>query len=120
MLPRATRRGAPRRRRSSKSPGLLSLTPRCCRSPRRGVGYLPAYPEAGEVFLSDFLRCRGSGGEAIAARWERISRCVRKSPTAETARKEKVIGSGQDALVTIAPAPSADLFETSTRRSATR
>ncbi len=33
----------------------------------------------------------------------------------ETARKEKEIGSGQDALVTIAPGPFADLFETHAR-----
>jgi len=81
-------------------------------------GYLPAYPGKPEsVFLSDLPSLPGiPEAEAIAARWERI--LALRSEVAqplETARKEKVIGSGQDALVTIAPGPFADLFETSTR-----
>ncbi|MBP2676400.1 MAG: Isoleucyl-tRNA synthetase, partial [Deltaproteobacteria bacterium] len=52
-------------------------------------------------------------GEAIVGRWERI--LALRSEVAqplEAARKEKLIGSDQDALVTIAPGPFADLVET--------
>ncbi len=78
-------------------------------------GYLPAYagkPES--VFLSDIPAPADLPGAAgIAARWERILalRAEIAQPL-EAARKEKVIGSDQDALVTVSPGPFADLFET--------
>jgi isoleucyl-tRNA synthetase len=53
-----------------------------------------------------------AGEEEIAARWERILalRAEIAQPL-EAARKEKTIGSDQDALVTVSPGPFADLFE---------
>ncbi len=81
-------------------------------------GYLPPYagkPES--VFLSDIpgpAELPGAG--EIAARWERILalRAEIAQPL-EAARKEKAIGSDQDALVTVSPGPFADLFETHLR-----
>jgi isoleucyl-tRNA synthetase len=99
--------------------GLLSLTaPVLSFTTEEAWGYLPAYPGKPEsVFLSDLPEPMGiPGAEAIAARWERI--LALRSEIAqplEAARKEKVIGSGQDALVTIAPGPFADLFGTHAR-----
>jgi isoleucyl-tRNA synthetase len=78
-------------------------------------GYLPAYagkPES--VFLSDIpVPAELPGAAEIAARWERILalRAEIAQPL-EAARKEKAIGSDQDALVTVSPGPFADLFET--------
>jgi isoleucyl-tRNA synthetase len=81
-------------------------------------GYLPAYPGKPEsVFLSDLPEPLAiPDAEAIAARWQRILdlRSEVAQPL-ETARREKAIGSGQDALVTIVPGPFADLFETHSR-----
>jgi isoleucyl-tRNA synthetase len=99
--------------------GLLSLTaPVLSFTTDEAWGYLPAYPGKPEsVFLSDLPAPLGiPEAEAIGARWERI--LALRSEIAqplETARKEKVIGSGQDAMVTIAPGPFADLFETHAR-----
>ncbi|HBG72964.1 MAG TPA: isoleucine--tRNA ligase [Deltaproteobacteria bacterium] len=99
--------------------GLLSLTaPVLSFTADEAWGHLPAYPGKPEsVFLSDLPEPRGiPDAEAIAARWERI--LALRSEVAqplEAARKEKEIGSGQDALVTIAPGPFADLFETHAR-----
>jgi isoleucyl-tRNA synthetase len=99
--------------------GLLSLmAPVLSFTTDEAWGYLPAYPGKPEsVFLSDLPEPPGiPGAEAIAARWQRI--LALRSEVAqplETARREKVIGSGQDALVTIAPGPFADLFETHAR-----
>jgi isoleucyl-tRNA synthetase len=99
--------------------GLLSLTaPVLSFTTEEAWGYLPAYPGKPEsVFLSDLPEPLGiPEAEAIAARWERI--LALRSEVAqplETARKEKVIGSGQDALVTIAPGPFADLVGTHAR-----
>jgi isoleucyl-tRNA synthetase len=81
-------------------------------------GYLPAYPGKPEsVFLSDLPKPLAiPEAEAIAARWERI--LALRSEVAqplEAARREKAIGSGQDALVTITPGPFAGLFETHAR-----
>ena len=99
--------------------GLLSLTaPVLSFTTDEAWGYLPAYPGKPEsVFLSDLPEPLGiPEAEAIAARWQRILdlRSEVAQPL-ETARREKVIGSGQDALVTIAPGPFADLFETHAR-----
>jgi isoleucyl-tRNA synthetase len=81
-------------------------------------GYLPAWPGKPEsVFLADFPAPRGvPDAESLAARWERILalRAEIAKPL-ETARKEKVIGSDQDALVTISPGPFADLLGTHAR-----
>jgi isoleucyl-tRNA synthetase len=99
--------------------GLLSLTaPVLSFTTEEAWGYLPAYPGKPEsVFLSDLPGPLGvPEAEAVAARWERI--LALRSEVAqplETARREKVIGSGQDALVTISPGPFADLFETHAR-----
>jgi isoleucyl-tRNA synthetase len=99
--------------------GLLSLTaPVLSFTTDEAWGYLPAYPGKPEsVFLSDLPEPLGiPEAEAIAARWERI--LALRSEVAqplETARREKTIGSGQDALVTIAPGPFADLVGTHAR-----
>jgi isoleucyl-tRNA synthetase len=52
------------------------------------------------------------GAEELSERWERI--LTLRSEIAqplETARKEKLIGSNLDALVTVVPGPFADLLE---------
>ena len=81
-------------------------------------GYLPKHLGKTEsVFLADLPGEREiPDADAIAARWERI--LALRSEVAqplEAARKEKVIGSDQDALVTVAPGPFADLVETHRR-----
>jgi isoleucyl-tRNA synthetase len=78
-------------------------------------GYLPAWagkPES--VFLTDLPSPAGvPDAEAVAARWERIlSLRAEIAKPLEAARKGKVIGSDQDALVTVSPGPFADLLET--------
>ena len=81
-------------------------------------GYLPAFsgkPES--VFLTDMPEPKDlPGGNEIAARWERIL-AVRAeiAQPLEAARKEKRIGSDQDALVTVSPGPFSDLFESHLR-----
>ena len=81
-------------------------------------GYLPAFsgkPES--VFLTDMPEPEDlPGGDEIAARWERIL-AVRAeiAQPLEAARKEKRIGSDQDALVTVSPGPFSDLFESHLR-----
>jgi isoleucyl-tRNA synthetase len=81
-------------------------------------GYSPAFPgKAGSVFLSDLPEpAELPGEEAIASRWERILalRAEIAQPL-EAARKEKTIGSDQDAVVTVSPGPFADLFESHAR-----
>ena len=76
-------------------------------------GFLPVYPDKPEsVFLTDMPEARDlPGGDEIADRWERIL-AVRTeiAQPLETARKEKRIGSDQDAFVTISPGPFSDLF----------
>jgi isoleucyl-tRNA synthetase len=99
--------------------GLLALTaPVLSFTTEEAWGYLPAYPGKPEsVFLSDLPEPLAiPDAEAIAARWQRILdlRSEVAQPL-ETARREKAIGSGQDALVTIVPGPFADLFETHSR-----
>lgn len=82
-------------------------------------GHLPAWPGKPEsVFLSDMPRPgQGVSDAELRARWERILalRAEIARPL-EAARKEKVIGSDQDALVTVSPGPFADLFETHLRQ----
>ena len=81
-------------------------------------GYLPAWPGKPEsVFLADIPAPRGvPDAEILAARWERILALrAEVAKPLETARKEKVIGSDQDALVTVSPGPFADLLETHAR-----
>jgi isoleucyl-tRNA synthetase len=81
-------------------------------------GYSPAFPgKAGSIFLSDLPEpAELPGEEAIASRWERILalRAEIAQPL-EAARKEKTIGSDQDAVVTVSPGPFADLFESHAR-----
>jgi len=95
--------------------GLLSLlAPVLSFTAEEAWGSLPAFPGKQEsVFLSDLPTPAELPGEAeIAARWERILalRAEIAQPL-EAARKEKTIGSDQDALVTLSPGPFADLFE---------
>jgi isoleucyl-tRNA synthetase len=74
---------------------------------------LPAFPgKPDSVFLSDMPAYPEIPGAAeIEPRWERILalRAEIARPL-EAARKEKTIGSDQDALVVVAPGPFADLF----------
>ena len=96
--------------------GLLSLVaPVLSFTADEAWGHLPSWPgKQASVFLSDFPGGHGvPDSDAVAARWERI--LALRSEVAkplEAARKEKVIGSDQDALVTVAPGPFADLLET--------
>ena len=96
--------------------GLLALVaPVLSFTADEAWGYLPKHLGKTEsVFLADLPEEREiPDAEAIAARWERI--LALRSEIAqplEAARKEKAIGSDQDALVTIAPGPFADLVET--------
>jgi isoleucyl-tRNA synthetase len=94
--------------------GLLTLlAPVLSFTAEEAWGYAPAFPGKPEsVFLSDLPEPADSPGtEEIAARWERILalRAEIAQPL-EAARKEKTIGSDQDALVTVSPGPFADLF----------
>jgi isoleucyl-tRNA synthetase len=94
--------------------GLLTLlAPVLSFTAEEAWGYAPAFPGKPEsVFLSDLPEPADSPGtEGIAARWERILalRAEIAQPL-EAARKEKTIGSDQDALVTVSPGPFADLF----------
>ncbi|HSQ53967.1 MAG TPA: class I tRNA ligase family protein, partial [Candidatus Bathyarchaeia archaeon] len=77
-------------------------------------GFLPVYPDKPEsVFLTNMPKPRDlPGGDEIADRWERIL-AVRTeiAQPLETARKEKRIGSDQDAFVTVSPGPFSDLFQ---------
>ena len=99
--------------------GLLSLiAPVLSFTAEEAWGYLPAFsgkPES--VFLTDMPEPKDlPGGDEIAARWERILaiRAEIAQPL-EAARKEKRIGSDQDALVTVSPGPFSDLFESHLR-----
>jgi isoleucyl-tRNA synthetase len=99
--------------------GLLTLVaPVLSFTADEAWAYLPAYPgKPGSVFLADLPEAPEiPDADGIAARWERILalRSEAAQPL-EAARKEKVIGSDQDALVTIAPGPFADLVETHRR-----
>ncbi|MCL5966988.1 MAG: isoleucine--tRNA ligase [Deltaproteobacteria bacterium] len=81
-------------------------------------GYLPAWPGKPEsVFLSDMPEPAERPDEAaLCERWERILALrAEVAKPLEAARKAKVIGSDQDALVTVSPGPFADLFETHLR-----
>jgi len=95
--------------------GLLTLVaPVLSFTADEAWGYLPNHlGKTDSVFLADFPAEREiPDADAISARWERI--LALRSEVAqplEAARKEKVIGSDQDALVTIAPGPFADLVE---------
>src|SRR5512145_79294 len=99
--------------------GLLSLlAPVLSFTAEEAWGYAPAFPGKPEsVFLSDLPEpVDPPGAEEIASRWERILalRAEIAQPL-EAARKEKTIGSDQDALVTVSPGPFADLFATHLR-----
>jgi isoleucyl-tRNA synthetase len=99
--------------------GLLTLlAPVLSFTAEEAWGYSPAFPgKAESVFLSDLPEPAELPGEqAIAARWERILalRAEIAQPL-EAARKEKAIGSDQDAVVTVSPGPFADLFESHAR-----
>ena len=99
--------------------GLLTLAaPVLSFTADEAWGFLPAWrgkPES--VFLADLPEAEDlPGGAEIAGRWERI--LALRSEIAqplEAARKEKRIGSDQDALVTVRPGPFADLFRTHLR-----
>lgn len=80
--------------------------------------FLPAWPGKPEsVFLADLPEAADlPGGAEIAGRWERILALRYEiAQPLEAARKEKRIGSDQDALVVIRPGPFADLFRTHLR-----
>jgi isoleucyl-tRNA synthetase len=99
--------------------GLLTLlAPVLSFTAEEAWGYSPAFPgKAESVFLSDLPEPAELPGEqAIASRWERILalRAEIAQPL-EAARKEKAIGSDQDAVVTVSPGPFADLFESHAR-----
>ncbi len=99
--------------------GLLSLlAPVLSFTAEEAWGYLPAFPgKPQSVFLSDLPKPEDlPGDDETAARWERILalRAEIAQPL-EAARKEKTIGSDQDALVKVAPGPFADLFGTHSR-----
>ncbi|MEW6720155.1 MAG: isoleucine--tRNA ligase [Thermodesulfobacteriota bacterium] len=94
--------------------GLLTLVaPVLSFTADEAWGYLPKHlGQTESVFLADLPEPREiPDADAIAARWERILalRAEAAQPL-EAARKEKVIGSDQDALVTIAPGPFAELL----------
>ncbi len=82
-------------------------------------GHLPPFPgKPDSIFLSGLPEPKEppeAGG--IAPAWERILalRAEIAQPL-EAARKEKRIGSDQDALVTVSPGPFADLFATHGRQ----
>ena len=77
-------------------------------------GFLPVYPDKPEsVFLTNMPETGDlPDGDEITGRWERIL-AVRTeiAQPLETARKEKRIGSDQDAFVTVSPGPLSDLFQ---------
>ncbi len=95
--------------------GLLSLiAPVLSFTAEEAWAYLPAFPGKPEsVFLTDMPEPVDlPEADGIAARWERIL-AVRAeiAQPLEAARREKRIGSDQDALVVVAPGPFSDLFE---------
>jgi isoleucyl-tRNA synthetase len=96
--------------------GLLSLSaPILSFTADEAWGHLPSWPgKPPSVFLSDFPGPHGvPDADAVTARWERILALrAEVARPLEAARKEKVIGSDQDALVTVAPGPFADLLDT--------
>ncbi|MBE0569188.1 MAG: isoleucine--tRNA ligase [Deltaproteobacteria bacterium] len=96
--------------------GLLTLVaPVLSFTADEAWGYLPAHLGKQEsVFLADMPEAREiPDGEAVAERWERILALrAEVAQPLEAARKEKLIGSDQDALVTIAPGPFAELVGT--------
>ncbi len=94
--------------------GLLSLiAPVLSFTAEEAWEHLPAFPGKPEsVFLADMPEPVDlPGGDGIASLWERIL-AVRSeiAQPLEAARKEKRIGSDQDAFVTVSPGPFADLF----------
>ena len=95
--------------------GLLTLiAPVLSFTADEAWGYLPNHLGKTEsVFLADMPEAATlPDAEELSARWERI--LALRSEVAqplETARKEKLIGSNLDALVTVAPGPFADLLE---------
>ncbi|GAB4370105.1 MAG: isoleucine--tRNA ligase [Deltaproteobacteria bacterium] len=96
--------------------GLLALiAPVLSFTADEAWGYLPAWPGKPEsVFLADLPEAEERpGDEELAGRWERIlSLRAEIAQPLEAARKEKRIGSDQDALVSVVPGPFADLFGT--------
>jgi isoleucyl-tRNA synthetase len=110
--------GAPARRSAQTAifeiaRGLLELiAPVLSFTADEAWGYLPSYPGKPEsVFLADLPEVPEiADADAIARRWERILALrAEVAQPLEAARKEKTIGSDQDALVTLAPGPFADL-----------
>jgi len=99
--------------------GLLALiAPVLSFTADEAWGFLPPWTGKSEsVFLADLPEERDiPGAGELVSRWERI--LALRSEVAqplEAARREKAIGSGQDALVTITPGPFADLFESHAR-----
>ncbi len=94
--------------------GLLQLVaPILSFTAEEAWGHLPSFPgKPDSVFLSALPEPKEVPDAArIAAAWERILalRAEIAQPL-EAARKEKRIGSDQDALVTVSPGPFADLF----------
>jgi isoleucyl-tRNA synthetase len=99
--------------------GLLSLiAPVLSFTAEEAWGFFPAFPgKPDSVFLTDMPEPVDlPDGDEIAARWERIL-AVRAeiAHPLEAARKDKRIGSDQDALVTLSPGPFEDLFESHRR-----
>ena len=95
--------------------GLLSLiAPVLSFTAEEAWAYLPAFPGKPEsVFLTDMPEPVDlPDADETAARWERIL-AVRAeiARPLEAARREKRIGSDQDAFVVVAPGPFEDLFE---------
>ncbi|MGE5190724.1 MAG: isoleucine--tRNA ligase [Gemmatimonadota bacterium] len=94
--------------------GLLELVaPVLSFTAEEAWGHLPAFPgKPDSVFLSGMPEPKElPDADRIAAVWERILalRAEIAQPL-EAARREKRIGSDQDALVTVSPGPFADLF----------
>ncbi|RJP20282.1 MAG: isoleucine--tRNA ligase [Deltaproteobacteria bacterium] len=116
--------GAPARRSAQTAmfemaKGLLALiAPVLSFTADEAWGFLPGWPgKPDTVFLADLPEPREiPGAGELVPRWERI--LALRSEIAqplEAARKEKRIGSDQDALVTVSPGPFADLLATHAR-----
>jgi len=94
---------------------LVLLAPVLSFTAEEAWGHLPAWPGKPEsVFLADMPEpVERPGDDALCARWERILALrAEVAKPLEAARKGKLIGSDQDALVTICPGPFADLVAT--------
>jgi len=95
--------------------GLLALVaPVLSFTTEEAWGYLPNHLGKTEsVFLANIPEAQKlPDADELSARWERILALrAEVAKPLEAARKEKLIGSNLDALVTIAPGPFSDLME---------